>query len=106
MLPPYTFQAIVMVNSTDRDLAFYTLRDIMTTFENRTDGVLNEVRPSIIFSDRTEKRFNRFHFHCNIIAHSRSALDRVLDEITTVYSGMKNLKDLRFAIDVDPVSSV
>ena len=103
--PPYSYQACVMVNSTNRNLAFYTLRDIMANFENRADNILFGVRPTIILSDRTEKRFNRYHFHCTINANTKESLDRVLDEITTIYSKLKNLKDLRFAIDVDPMTA-
>lgn len=103
--PPFTYQACVMVNSVNREFAFYTLRDIMAHFENRADKILDGVIPTIILADRTEKRFNRYHFHCTITANTREALDRVLDEITTIYSSLKNTKDLRFAIDVDPIST-
>ena len=77
----------------------------MANFENRADNILFGVRPTIILSDRTEKRFNRYHFHCTINADTKESLDRVLDEITTIYSKLKNLKDLRFAIDVDPMTA-
>lgn len=103
--PPYIYQAIVMVNSTNRDFAFYVLHDIITKFKSSNNYKHQDVKTSIVLSDRTEKRFNRYHFHCTINAETRSALDHALKEITNIYISLKNLKDLRFAIDVDPISA-
>lgn len=103
--PPYSHQAYILVNSADRNLAFYTLSHLMDTVHQQAASLLGEAKPTIILSDRTEKRFSRYHFHCAITASTRQSLDKVLEAILDVYEHMKVYKDVRFAIDVDPIYS-
>ena len=103
-MPPFTYQAVVMTNSTDRNRAFNTLREIFAEIEQQP-MLLSGVSLSPIMPDKIEKRFSRFHFHVVLNAFTPTQLSTVLDEITRIYSSFKNLGDLRFAIDVDPIIS-
>lgn len=103
-LPPYSYQALVMTNSLDREFAFKTLSKIMSEVENRpeltTNIIISPVEP-----DRIERRFNRFHFHVQLLASYQPELHRLLEEIVHIFEGYTNTRDLRFAIDVDPLFS-
>ena len=103
-LPPYSYQALVMTNSLDREFAFKTLSKIMSEVENRpeltTNIIISPVEP-----DRIERRFNRFHFHVQLLASYQPELHRLLEEIVHIFEGYTNTRDLRFAIDVNPLFS-
>ncbi len=101
-LPPYSYQALVMTNSQNRELSFNTLKALFSAIEDRNDLIAN-LKISPILSDRVEKRFNRYHFHVLITAIHQSDLHRLLDELVYIFSNMKTAQDLRFAIDVDPI---
>lgn len=103
-MPPFTYQAIVMANSTKREHAFYTLRDIFGPLDDRQE-LLTNISISPILPDRIEKRFNRFHFHVSITAGDEASLSRLLDFIVAQYQKLQGLGDLRFAIDVDPINN-
>lgn len=103
--PPFCCQAYVLINSVNRKNAFYTLYNLMEKLKQQHHELLSQVKPTIVLSDRTEKRFNRYHFHCTISATSRDALDQVLETIVTLYNQMKVPHDIRFALDVDPIYS-
>ena len=103
-LPPFTFQATVMTNSTDRNKAFDRLKGIFQIIGNN-NPLLQKVSMSPILPDKIEKRFNRYHFHITITAFTRDDLSKLLDAITDAYSTFKNNGDLRFAIDVDPINN-
>lgn len=103
-LPPYTYNAFVMTNSYERDFAFETLKRLIDDLFARTE-LIKHVNFSPIESDRIERRFNRFHFHVQISSAHKAELHKVLDELVHIFDSYKNMRDLRFAIDVDPVTS-
>lgn len=100
--PPFTYQASVMTNSSDREQAFNALKYIFSEIQQKTK-LLQPLSYTSIMSDRIEKKYNRYHFHVTITAEDRSSLSRLLAAAATIFSQMKNIKDLRFAIDVDPI---
>lgn len=103
-LPPFTFQATIMTNSTDRNKAFDRLKGIFQILGN-DNPLLRKVSMTPILPDKIEKRFNRYHFHLTITAFAREDLSKLLDAITDAFATFKNNGDLRFAIDVDPINN-
>lgn len=101
-LPPYGHQAFVMTNSSSRNKAFQSLKGILELVHQQANLISNiEISP--ILSDKIEKRANRFHFHFILTTQDQKALHNLLDYITEQYSNLKQLGDVRFAIDVDPI---
>lgn len=101
-LPPYYYQAIIMTNSVDRDLAHDTLVRLIDDIKNRSELTAN-VELTSVQPDRIERRFNRYHYHVGIMTHHQPSLHRLLDELTQIFGNYTNTRDLRFAIDVDPL---
>ena len=104
-LPPYAAQAMVMTNSTDRDLSFNTLQRLMDTINDHAELVAGmNITP--VLPDRVEKRFGRYHFHVVLTSKDALQLHRLLDEMVLIFSSYEKLRDLRFAIDVDPIHNL
>ena len=104
-LPPYAAQAMVMTNSTDREQSFNTLQRLMDTVNDRADLVAGmNITP--VLPDRVEKRFGRYHFHVVLTSKDVLQLHRLLDEMVLIFSSYEKLRDLRFAIDVDPIHNL
>ena len=104
-LPPYAAQAMVMTNSSDRELSFNTLQRLMDTVNDRAELVAGmNITP--VLPDRVEKRFGRYHFHVVLTSKDVLQLHRLLDEIVLIFSSYEKQRDLRFAIDVDPIHNL
>lgn len=101
-LPPYYYQALLMTNSANRALAHDTLERLIHDIQARPE-LLHSIEIGDLEADRIERRFNRYHFHVSIMTYHQPSLHRLLDEITVLFSTYTNTRDLRLAIDVDPL---
>ncbi len=101
-LPPYTAQAFLLSNSSDRAEAHAYLAALyqgISAILPKYPGL----QTGPVLSDKMEKRQNRFHFHILITAPDRGSLASFLDEVTLLRQRLKLRGDTRFAVEVDPL---
>lgn len=103
MLPPYSCQAFILSNSKDRTKAFNFLSDIYRKINNLKDEYPN-LALSHVLSDKMEKVQNRYHFHILVTCISRKTLSLFLTEVRKTVSEESLPGDVRFAIEVDPIT--
>ena len=103
MLPPYSCQAFILCNSKDRTKAFNFLSDIYRKINNLKDEYPN-LALSHVLSDKMEKVQNRYHFHILVTCISRKTLSLFLTEVRKTVSEESLPSDVRFAIEVDPIT--
>ncbi|HAR79985.1 MAG TPA: primosomal protein N' [Succinivibrionaceae bacterium] len=101
-LPPYTSQAYVLVNSTNREKAHSLILSIYDQLAN-CELAQKAVTVFPIMSDKIEKRQNRYHFHILLSSDSKQKLSKILDFASSVVATLKPSNDVRFAIEVDPL---
>lgn len=102
MLPPYTYQAFLLSNSSERITAFSFLNKL----HSQLISVLNKysnIAITPVMSDKMEKQQNRYHFHMLVTCLSRKTLNMFLTEVRNIVSEQSLSQDLRFAIEVDPI---
>lgn len=103
MLPPYTYQAFLLANSTKRELAYYFLINLASQLY-QTAAEFPGLNLSPVLSDRMEKRNNRYHFHILAGAADRKMLSAFLDKVLRLVHEISSKKsDVRFAIEMDPI---
>lgn len=102
-LPPYSYQAFLLCNSTVRQKAHSLLTDLVNALrpimQNYQDVTLTPV-----LSDKMERRQNRYHFHILVTSPSRQSLSSFLDRVILLIKNMSLKGDVRFAVEVDPIS--
>lgn len=103
-LPPYYHQAFLLSNSTDRKKAHYLLTELLTAIRPLMREY-PDVTATPVLSDKIEKRHSRYHFHVLLSSSSRQSLSSVLDGIILLLKNMSLKGDVRFAVEVDPLSS-
>ena len=101
-LPPFTFMAFLLANSTNRNKAHAFLIDLRSRLNKEVNNYAN-LKLSPVLSDKMEKRQNRYHFHILINATERKTLSNFLDMVTDIVSNINLTSDTRFAIEVDPL---
>lgn len=103
MLPPYTNQAFILCNSAARNKAFNFIRDLHQKVIQLQSNFGN-LSISPVMSDKMEKVQNRYHFHMLVTSYSRKTLSQFLYLVrnTVTQSALPN--DVRFAIEVDPIT--
>lgn len=102
MLPPYTYQAFLLSNSSERFIAYSFLNQLYSELTGITYKYSNlAITP--VMSDKMEKQQNRYHFHMLVTCVSRKTLNMFLTEVRNIVSGKSLSQDLRFAIEVDPI---
>jgi len=102
MLPPYTYQAFILSNSSERITAFSFLNKL----HSELISVLNKysnIAITPVMSDKMEKQQNRYHFHMLVTCLSRKTLNMFLTEVRNIVAEQSLSQDLRFAIEVDPI---
>lgn len=104
-LPPFSCQAFLLSNSPVRERAhamLLQLRDSLlhgSAITQYPDVAVGPVMP-----DKTEKKYNRYHFHLQLCAQNQDSLSAVLDEAVQAARTLKPDYTVRFGLDVDPIS--
>lgn len=101
-LPPYSFQAFLLANSTIRENAYNMLKDVYDNFSSIAKEL--DVAFGIVMSDKIEKRNNRYNFHILLQAKDRQKLYILLNQIGAFIDSYKFANDTRFAFEVDPIN--
>ncbi|MBQ3678636.1 MAG: primosomal protein N' [Succinivibrio sp.] len=102
MLPPYTYQAFLLSNSSERITAFSFLNKLHSLLISVLNKYSN-IAITPVMSDKMEKQQNRYHFHMLVTCLSRKTLNMFLTEVRNIVSEQSLSQDLRFAIEVDPI---
>lgn len=102
-LPPYSSQAFLLCNSTNRARAFNYLSEINKKLLNIINSNSN-ISVTNVMSDKMEKVQNRYHFHVLLTSSDRKTLSQVLLEVRKISESVQLPSDVRFAIEVDPVT--
>ena len=103
MLPPYTSQAFLLCNSANRDKAFSFINDLSFKLSSIKSKFANLAITSVM-SDKMEKVQNRYHFHMLVTSLERKTLSAFLIEVRKLVSLDSLPNDVRFAIEVDPIT--
>lgn len=102
--PPYVRQALVTINSANRSAAANSLGKIIAQAQSI---VVSKFKSGYQFStveaDNMERRHNRYHYNCSIIAGSPELLSDIIDVVVDCYIKAKFPSDIRFSVDVDPI---
>ncbi len=102
-LPPSSFMAFLLTNSSKRALAYNYLEQLWNKLKSQRDNYPN-LQLSPVLSDKMEKKQNRYHFHILVTALNRQVLSDFLDMTTNEVSQNAPSWDVRFAIEVDPLT--
>ena len=102
MLPPYTYQAFILSNSSERINAYSFLNQLYSELSGIAYNYSN-LALTPVMSDKMEKQQNRYHFHMLVTCVSRKTLNMFLTEVRNIVSRKSLSQDLRFAIEVDPI---
>ncbi len=102
MLPPYTYQAFLLSNSSQRMVAFNFLNKLHSEL-SRICKTYQNLAMTPVMSDKMEKQQNRYHFHILITCISRKTLNMFLTEVRQTVEKISLGSDLRFSIEVDPI---
>lgn len=102
MLPPYTYQAFILSNSSERINAYSFLNQLYSELSGIAYNYSN-LALTPVMSDKMEKQQNRYHFHMLVTCISRKTLNMFLTEVRNIVSRKSLSQDLRFAIEVDPI---
>ena len=102
MLPPYTYQAFILSNSSERINAYSFLNQLYSELSGIAYNYSN-LALTPVMSDKMEKQQNRYHFHMLVTCVSRKTLNMFLTEVRNMVSRKSLSQDLRFAIEVDPI---
>ena len=102
-LPPVTTQAFILANSLQREKAHRFLIELQQALMPLLSR-MPEVNAGIVMSDKIEKRHNRYHFHILVSAPTRLLLDEFLNEAVLQAAALKTGGEVRFAVDVDPLT--
>ena len=101
MLPPYRALAVIRAESAYPQLAIDFLTDarqISETYLSSMNGIdLLGPLPALM-----EKRSGRYRFLLQITSVTRSNLQQLLSEVTSVLENRKKEQKIRWSIDVDP----
>ena len=101
MLPPYRALAVIRAESAYPQLAMDFLTDarqISETYLSSMNGIdLLGPLPALM-----EKRSGRYRFLLQITSVTRSNLQQLLSEVTSVLENRKKEQKIRWSIDVDP----
>ena len=103
MLPPFSSQAFILCNSQNRTKAFNFLSDVYRKLNNLKDDYPNLALTHVL-SDKMEKVQNRYHFHILVTSINRKALNLFLTNVRKLVSEESLPNDVRFAIEVDPIT--
>ena len=103
MLPPFSSQAFILCNSQNRTKAFNFLSDVYRKLNNLKDDYPNLALTHVL-SDKMEKVQNRYHFHILVTSINRKALNLFLTNVRKLVSEEYLPNDVRFAIEVDPIT--
>lgn len=103
MLPPYSNQAFLLCNSSDRNRAYNFLLNLNHKISAIKDNYAN-LAISPVLSDKMEKVQNRYHFNMLISAVQRQTLKAFLIEVRAMVAMESLPNDVRFAIEVDPIN--
>lgn len=101
-LPPFTQQAFLLANSTERERAHLFLRNLYETIICLPCAQCLQIGP--VVSDKIEKRHSRYHFHILVTAYKREQMSLFLDSVVAVLKQIGTSSTVRFAIEVDPQS--
>lgn len=102
-LPPLTYMAFLLSNSTDRARAHAFLIELNSKLKKQLQHYPN-LNLSPVLSDKMEKRQNRYHFHILVSAIDRKILSDFLDMTSALVATTVLSADTRFAIEVDPLT--
>ncbi|MGN1282142.1 MAG: primosomal protein N' [Succinivibrio sp.] len=102
-LPPYSSQAFLLCNSTNRARAFNYLTEVNKKLIKIINSNAN-ISVTRVMSDKMEKVQNRYHFHVLLTASDRKTLSSVLLEVRKITESEHLPSDVRFAIEVDPIT--
>lgn len=102
-LPPYSYQAFILCNSSIRNKAFNYLSSLSDKIKTFQDNYSNLVITHVM-SDKMEKIQNRFHFHMLVTCTDRNELRKFLTQVRNTVEEQTVPNDIRFAIEVDPIA--
>ncbi|MDD6205353.1 primosomal protein N' [Succinivibrio sp.] len=102
-LPPYSYQAFILCNSSIRNKAFNFLSNLSDKIKTFKDNYSNLVITPVM-SDKMEKIQNRFHFHILVTCTDRNELRKFLTQVRNTVEEQTVPNDIRFAIEVDPIA--
>ena len=102
-LPPASCQAFLLSNSLNREKAHLYLLQLLQTLTARLPQ-FRELSISPVMSDKIEKRHNRYHFHIQVLSPDQGQLHAFLQAALQAASLQKGFAEVRFAIDVDPLT--
>lgn len=100
-LPPYTYMAFLLSNSTNRNQAHVFLIKLKEHLDEKLKN-FPDISLSPVLSDKMEKRQNRFHFHILVTSTSRNQLANFLNLTQDAVSQSTLKGNVRFAVEVDP----
>ena len=103
MLPPYSNQAFLLCNSSDRNRAHNFLLNLSYKIGAIKDNYAN-LAISPVLSDKMEKVQNRYHFNMLVSAVRRETLKAFLMDVRAMVAMDSLPQDVRFAIEVDPIN--
>ncbi len=99
-LPPFTQQAFLLANASDREKAHKFLQNLHDHIVCLPCANTIDIGP--VVSDKMEKRHNRYHFHILVTAGRREQMSLFLDSVVAILKQIGNTSSVRFAIEVDP----
>ena len=101
-LPPFTHQAYLLSNSSDRSRAFDFLEKLLEIGQNELNKYPS-LGVSPVLSDKMEKRQNRYHFHILLTSRDRSELSLFIRMMREKARDVRTGADVRFAVEIDPI---